>query len=39
MNLLSEEGFNVDINMKDALMAECVLLTDQELDESDIKEW
>ena len=39
MNLLSEEGFYTEIKMKDALMAECVLLTDHDLDNTAINEW
>ncbi len=39
MNLLSEEGFYTEIKMKDALMAECVLLTDHDLDNIAINEW
>ncbi len=39
MGLLTEDGFTTDIKMKDALIAECVLLSNQELDELDIEEW
>ena len=39
MNLLSEEGFYTEIKMKDALMAGCVLLTDRDLDDTDVNEW
>lgn len=39
MGLLNENGFTTTVKMKDALMAECVLLSNQELDESEVEEW
>lgn len=39
MGFLKEDGFGQKVQMKDALLAECVLLTNRDLDETDVSDW
>ncbi len=39
MGFLSEEGFTQAVQMKTTLMAECMLLTNRDLEEASVSDW
>lgn len=39
MGFLNETGLTAEVQMKDTLLAECVLLSNRDLDETDICDW